>query len=624
MLTGEGNWAEPLRVGDELQTPFGVGTLKMYREVDHVYVLEMPYGMLYASKDSIEPTDKDAEQAQANKAMELNAAYEALEQMRRLNLEIACQECGIPPNEVDYEECTVCLLEGAIAARANSVSGKMSTFFKPRSENISSNMPRLKKFVAEREKKSKPHRCLTCGAPSCGKHASDTFRKEGITVCSDCERVFKMEFIVECLTLPSEERRQQIDKMIDLYDRANLLLHFSSQYIDDISESLMSSKERDNKINFGGSSAGIASGILGVAAAAAIVTPAGVPLLIASLMLGSGATAVQTGTEVNNRYFSEPNKLADRILALHGMLLSILSVTGTLRDAATADVIRTDNFDEDSPILRELRVNHIENRTELLAGMTAGRFAMGSAELLGLAEGAALARNANFLSRSSTAAMRTLRFARFAGGALAAATLVLEANSMAKTVKEIKDGSPCEKADALQRIKLETLSFPTTDKLDKECSAYLHWMDQRGRRMKEEEAVKLLLEVTKDAETVSTSGSVGDLILEGDEDGENVADATASQSAAVASETASTTSSMSGSLMERIQLFKKKDSPVPQGSNVANQDEEKNDQEETSRESGDNASAANMSSSSGSTLMERIELFKKSKTTGASSTMSSN
>lgn len=76
--------------------------------------------------------------------------------------------------------------------------------------------------------------------------------------------------------------------------------------------------------------------------------------------------------------------------------------------------------------------------------------------------------------------------------------------------------------------------------------------------------------------------------------------------------------------MERIQLFKKKDSPVPQGSNVANQDEEKNDQEETSRESGDNASAANMSSSSGSTLMERIELFKKSKTTGASSTMSSN
>ena len=80
------------------------------------------------------------------------------------------------------------------------------------------------------------------------------------------------------------------------------------------------------------------SGVLGIAAAASILTPAGPPLLIASLVFGGGATSVQMGNEAMN-YFSEPNKLADRIIALHGMTLSILRVTSTLRDAMMRDHI---------------------------------------------------------------------------------------------------------------------------------------------------------------------------------------------------------------------------------------------------------------------------------------------
>jgi hypothetical protein len=70
---------------------------------------------------------------------------------------------------------------------------------------------------------------------------------------------------------------------------------------------------RDNLL--GSSSAGLISGVLGIAAAVTIITPAGPPLLIVSLLFGGSATAVSTGTEARN-YYSEPNKLAGRIQAL--------------------------------------------------------------------------------------------------------------------------------------------------------------------------------------------------------------------------------------------------------------------------------------------------------------------
>lgn len=541
---------KPMKVGDTLSTSYGKATLSLYREIDQVYVLSLPFGTLYANKETILYTEAaEVSSASVKKAMELNDAYEALEKMRRLNLEVSCQECGVPSDEIDYEECTACLLEGAIAARANSVPHKMATFFRPNSEKIPAKMTRLKTFVAQREQKRKPQRCLTCGAPSCANHSSKTFRKEGITVCSECEKVFQMEFIIDCMTLDRRSRRKQVDKLIDVYDRAILLLQFSNQFIDNIMKGLRETKDRKDKINAGGSSVGITSGILGVAAAATLITPAGVPLLITSLVLGTSASVVQTGTEVKNKYFSEPNKLADRILALHGMLLSVLSVTGTLRDAATQDHIRTDAFGENSAIFAELGVNHIDNRTELLAGMTGTRFAVGSAEILGLSETAALAQSTRLFSSSGTAALRALRFARFAGGALAAATLVLEANSMAKIVQSIKEGSPCEKADSLQKIKDEIPNLPSTTNLDKECSAYLACMDLRGRKMEEEEAVKLLLEVSYDK--TRGKGAIaqiqGDLILEGEVNHENSSPQTAEDAS---------TKAMSGSLMERIQLYK--------------------------------------------------------------------
>jgi len=83
------------------------------------------------------------------------------------------------------------------------------------------------------------------------------------------------------------------------------------------------------------------------------------------------------------------------------------------------------------------------------------------------------------ITRAGTAAARTLRFARFAGGALSAAVLVMEANAIQQTLKQIQSGNPCEKADNLRKIYEEIKDLPSTESLDRECQRYLKTLAER-------------------------------------------------------------------------------------------------------------------------------------------------
>ena len=531
-----------LRRGGILVTPYGVATFVSYRERDNVYKLKLPFAELYVEGDSIDPCEDDVEQEEEaessersssssndKKAMEINEAYEALEHMRRVNLELACQELGLL--DVDHEECTACLMEGAKKAK------EMGS---PSASRIGW------------RKRKKTDRCLTCGSPCCLVHSSDVFRQEGITLCNECEKVFHMDFILSCLTLDSTERRERIYHIMDLYDRTVLLLRYSNQYILEVANALEETRKRQSKLNVGGSSAGIVSGVLGVAAAFTILTPAGPPLLIASLLFGGGATAVQTGTEVRQEYFFQPGKVADRILALYGMLLTILTVTGTLRDVALLDQKTLRFVEEDSPALQELEKTHVENREELLAEATDSESSVSirvdrdilaaavAAEVKNNRQGKSVggkdtksksginivARNSRYMSRLGAGIMRTVQFARFAGGALAAASLLIEAKGMSNAIRSIKSGS-CEKAATLRRIAKSLPNFPLTNHMEKECRAYLSYMDQREIPIAEDDAAQLLLEVsTKDEENNSKSESMEgdkpkDMDEEDDEDEED-------------------------------------------------------------------------------------------------------
>jgi hypothetical protein len=228
-------------------------------------------------------------------------------------------------------------------------------------------------------------------------------------------------------------------------------------------------------------------------------------------------------------YFSAPKKLAHRILALHGMALSLLRVTSTLRDAMLRDHIRTDVYAiEPIPLKEQVQEKLEKNRLAVLAGSNVGRsmalggvagvevgagaagavvagaaseigaagaagaVAAGAASEMGAAgaaAGAAGARGATAVSRAGTAAARTVSLARFAGGALSAAVLVIEANAIRATLKSMHEGSPCDKANELRRVIQEFQHFPTSSELDGECQAYLRVLNDRPPSVAEASAV---------------------------------------------------------------------------------------------------------------------------------------
>ncbi len=362
-------------------------------------------------------------------------------------------------------------------------------------------LPRIQRLINKRTQ-ANTSPCLICASPSCPSCSSPSFRKEGITLCLKCERLFELDFIVDCVsTSDTTLRAERIEYMVDCYDRCMLLLKYSQQFGEQIAASLEDQKNKQDKIGLASSSVGVLSGVLGIAAAASILTPAGPPLLIASLFFGGSATTVQSGTEALH-YLSEPRKLADRIIALHGMSLSILRVTSTLRDAMMRDHIRTDVYEAESVPLsnQKLKESYQKNKTNLLMGSNTVRSltgfagveasAMGTAAAAGAATeasamGAATAastagaRVSTSVSRAGTAAARTVRFARFAGGALSAAVLVMEANAIQSTVKSISQGSPCDKANRLRSVLKEIEDFPSTTDLDQECQAYLEVLANR-------------------------------------------------------------------------------------------------------------------------------------------------
>jgi hypothetical protein len=124
-------------------------------------------------------------------------------------------------------------------------------------------LPRIQKLINQRTK-ANTHPCLICASPSCSSHSSTCFRKEGITLCLHCERLFELDFIVGCVSAPDTTlRAERIDYMIDCYDRCMLLLQYSTQFVDKIAECLEDQKEQQNKIGLASSSVGVLSGVLG-------------------------------------------------------------------------------------------------------------------------------------------------------------------------------------------------------------------------------------------------------------------------------------------------------------------------------------------------------------------------
>ena len=131
--------------------------------------------------------------------------------------------------------------------------------------------------------------------------------------------------------------------MVDVYDRVHLMLTYSAQFIDEIATKLETNTKREDQVGLSSNSIGIASGLAGIAAAAAVVTPAGPPLIIASLLFGATAQASSSGSKLVN-YYSAPNKIALKIISYYNLLKSILVVTNVLKDALLEGDINVEQY----------------------------------------------------------------------------------------------------------------------------------------------------------------------------------------------------------------------------------------------------------------------------------------
>ena len=397
--------------------------------------------------------DPEVSKDMVAKAMTLDVAYQSLEMVRKVNLHV---EFG---KEVEENHCVPCL-------RAEHSSNVV--------------MSKFGKWISK--KASDP--CLTCGSPVCSYHRSSDFSKQNITVCSDCAQFYSSSHLVHYVMREAEpvEKKKRINNMLEVYDRALLVLLYSTQFIDEVAASLRGNTSRHNKIGLGSSATGVVAGSLGVAgkyrdrqgvyswsgrskptisfflsssAACTIFTPVGPPLLLASILFGGGATAVNAGSEAVN-YRCEPNKMADRILTLHSIISSI------------ADLPKA--MDQDAKIEEEKRA------TLLRAEATQSRL---------------------HLTRVAMNGLKPLT-----SGALSAISIVTEARELKNTVDRIRAGNPCEKAERLMAIKDEVFDLPKTETLSSQL-----WMIISRLHTREAEADEVV--GTEVPATLSQYNSIG-------------------------------------------------------------------------------------------------------------------
>lgn len=343
-----------------------------------------------------EPSEEQKLQNEETQAqtMSLDVAYKSLEIIRKVNLQA---EFG---REIEDTECVLSLRQARDAP-----------------ELVPGTKSRFRQWVSDKTAlKASP--CLTCGTPVCKAFRSPEFAKQNITVCVDCAKLFSVDHLTKSIVHTNEDstekRKKKINHVLEVYDRALLVLTYSVQFIDEVVHALEENTSRHNKVGLGSSATGMVSGGLGVAAAATIFTPVGPPLLLASILFGGGAAAVDAASEAVN-YRCEPNKMADRILTLHSIIDCISHLP------ATIDMERT---------------------TEEIAAMPKAN------------EG----QTALHWRRTAMNGLKPLT-----AGALSAVSIFTEAREMKHTVDKIRAGNPCEKAERLKQIRENAISLPKTD-----------------------------------------------------------------------------------------------------------------------------------------------------------------
>jgi len=367
-----------VKKNDEVLTAYGKGVM-LSRQQNGSMAIKLPFGTLYHRQPEmvhkiISPTDYEK-------------AMEHLEQVRKLGLTTQSQQWNVPIVE---EACVACLFDRpfcktgkektwvsennasmsiasqAIAnAKNNNRRGWFGRLTSASTSKVTCNLDLAAPLVKERngmlKKKKKLTRtkfCDVCGNPVCSKHIIPS-QSQQFRMCADCEFDFSQMFeatssdkmtqgggginsnLLDLDHIP--QLTQTLDRLLTYYTRMSMHLTFCAPNMRELADRLTAKERTNSRIVLGAGGISFVGAALGVAGAAALLTPAGPALLLAAVATSASSAAIQGGHSGYNALFNmslkEANQLADRILGWHGLCLGILDALEQLRQTLLQQVL---------------------------------------------------------------------------------------------------------------------------------------------------------------------------------------------------------------------------------------------------------------------------------------------
>jgi hypothetical protein len=290
---------------------------------------------------------------------EYDLAMDHLEQVRKFQWTVQCEQWNVPPMGNEHE-CVACLFQKPHwnDRNANASSNKTGrSWFRRQTKMTNTTSATTTSTTSSntatkhtKKQSSKKHKkCDVCGNPVCSKHAIAN-QKQMFCMCVDCQ--FDLTNVVEqsqqenasanqptnlpLLDPNHPQLSQTLDRLLQYYTRMSLHLSFWLPVAGrQLANALTLAEKRNSQVALGTGSLSFVGAALGVAGAAALMTPAGPAILLAAVCSSATSATIQ-GTHAGyhrfmNKSNAQINALCDQILGWHGLCLGILNSLDELR-----------------------------------------------------------------------------------------------------------------------------------------------------------------------------------------------------------------------------------------------------------------------------------------------------
>ena len=371
---------------------------------------------------------------------EYETGMDHLEEIRKLQVALQCQEWGIKPPQ-SQEACVACLFQKPELYSKTRRTYRGTSYWR---SNTSASRNGSISSTEGKSTNAKAIRCDVCGNPVCAQHkirmGADV---EFFILCVDCSH--DLHHSHHNIHAHHPQLLSNLQRLVQYYMRMSVQLCFCVPNLGELQTQLTSKQRRDGAISLGNSALGFVGAALGVAGAAAMLTPAGPAILVAAVATSATSGTFQGMHASYNMFISNKTarELADRCLGWHGLCLGILNALEELRQ----DLIHQELDLIESPRHSQLtsaRVTQGQHSLDIWNALAVGSFKTTRSAMTGV--GVTSAMGASYSQAINT----SLQGIPVVGAAFSVGCMAMDANNMASSFKLLN--TPAKKAVALQGV----------------------------------------------------------------------------------------------------------------------------------------------------------------------------